>query len=96
MKKISFKNFLIAVTVMLSLWSCQKGFEKSPVTTEEIATQLNSPKDLKDFEQVNLVGDNNDFNPARVDGSLINGWGVTFGASGPAWVEGMALQPFHQ
>jgi uncharacterized protein (TIGR03118 family) len=45
----------------------------------------NSPH-LKDFKQVNLVGDNDAFNPLHVDANLVNAWGVVFPASGPAWV----------
>jgi uncharacterized protein (TIGR03118 family) len=44
------------------------------------------PQSLKNFEQVNLLGDNDQFNPGRTDQDLINGWGITFPASGPAWI----------
>ncbi len=43
-------------------------------------------KILKDFQQVNLVGDNDEYSPAHIDANLINGWGLSFPTSGPAWV----------
>jgi len=39
-----------------------------------------------DFEQVNLVGDNDEYSPATVDANLVNAWGISFPTSGPAWV----------
>jgi uncharacterized protein (TIGR03118 family) len=45
-----------------------------------------TPKSLKNFEQVNLVGDNDQYSPAFTNANLINGWGIAFPTSGPAWV----------
>lgn len=44
------------------------------------------PQVLKDFTQVNLVGNNDEYAPARVDPTLINAWGLSWAASGIAWV----------
>jgi uncharacterized protein (TIGR03118 family) len=44
------------------------------------------PKTLKDFNQVNLVGNNNEYSPAHIDPHLLNAWGIAFSASGIAWV----------
>ncbi len=48
---------------------------------------------LKDFNQVNLVANKSGYGAVRVDPNLINGWGIAFGPSGPAWVsaEGTGL-----
>ena len=40
----------------------------------------------KDYHQVNLVGSNDEYSPARVDPNLINAWGMAFAPSGPDWV----------
>jgi uncharacterized protein (TIGR03118 family) len=44
------------------------------------------PKPKANFEQVNLVGDNDQYNPVRVDPNLKNAWGMAFAPSGPDWV----------
>jgi uncharacterized protein (TIGR03118 family) len=66
----------------------------------------NSIKELKHFEQVNLVGNNNEYQPRHVDPLLINAWGIAFNTTGIAWVnaedghvsavydkEGVSLRP---
>jgi len=45
-----------------------------------------TPEAIKDFTQVNLVANNNEYNNAQVDSTLINAWGLAFGSSGAAWV----------
>ena len=56
-----------------------------------------TPKELKNFVQVNLVGDNNIYNPQNIDAGLVNGWDITFGPTGPAWVssEGKGTSPIY-
>src|SRR5258708_40045463 len=66
------------------------------ISDRAIAAQESSaknPKSLKDFVQVNLVGDNDEYSPAHIDANLVNGWGVTFPTSGPSWIsaEGTCL-----
>jgi uncharacterized protein (TIGR03118 family) len=46
----------------------------------------NSIKELKHFEQVNLVGNNNEYQPKHVDPLLVNAWGIAFNTTGVAWV----------
>lgn len=41
---------------------------------------------INDFHQVNLVASNATYGASAVDPSLINGWGIAFAPSGPAWV----------
>jgi len=75
---------LVLITVT---FSCQKNVEKATAANEEIATKAIPPQELKDFVQVNLVGDNDEYSPAHVDPNLVNGWGISFPSpSGPAWV----------
>lgn len=50
------------------------------------ANKSKVPQLLKDFTQVNLVGNNDEYNPARVDPLLVNGWGLAFSPTGIAWI----------
>lgn len=43
-------------------------------------------KELKDFKQVNLVSNNDEYGARRIDPLFQNGWGIAFGPSGTAWV----------
>lgn len=45
-----------------------------------------NPKTLRDFTQVNLVGNNDEYHPAHIDTNLINAWGIAFSGGGVAWV----------
>ncbi|HEY9364363.1 MAG TPA: TIGR03118 family protein [Chitinophagaceae bacterium] len=66
---------------------CQKTNDKiiSEGDTLQALTKK-KPKSLKDFEQVNLVGNNDEYDPAHIDPMLINGWGIAFSPNGIAWV----------
>jgi uncharacterized protein (TIGR03118 family) len=46
----------------------------------------NEPKALKDFSQVNLVANNNEYGATHTDPTLMNAWGLTFSSGGTAWV----------
>ena len=86
MNKTLNKKFLPGLTFLLFLWSCQKDIDKAPIAANETLQEINHPKELKDFVQVNLVGDNNEYNPLHIDANLVNAWGIAFPANGPAWV----------
>ena len=79
-------TYAFAVTVIMIFYSCQKDVQKATTSNEEIATKSIPPQDLKDFTQVNLVGDDDEYDPAHINAGLINGWGISFPTSGPAWV----------
>jgi uncharacterized protein (TIGR03118 family) len=75
------KNFIkttkpgwVIVCLLLAAVGCQKNPFPKP-------HELNA-----NYEQVNLVGDNDEFNPLRVDPNLKNAWGMAFAPSGPDWV----------
>src|SRR5215475_8340742 len=89
MKKMLRKTLLPGMAVSLFLGGCQKNIDKSPGTISAVTQPLHPPKELKDFVQVNLIGDNNDFSPARIDHSLINAWGIAFSPLETAWVSSM-------
>ncbi len=63
--------------------SCKKSIEE-PVANDEVSSADRGIR--KDFDQVNLVGSNDEYSPARIDPNLINAWGMAFAPSGPDWV----------
>jgi uncharacterized protein (TIGR03118 family) len=79
-------QLVLAVVLFMGVFSCQKNVDRTTTSAEEIATKSIPPKELKDFVQVNLVGDNDEYEPARIDPNMVNGWGISFPTSGPAWV----------
>ena len=86
--KQTIKLFAVANQCM-ALFACKK--EKDLVPLQQQApdiAELNQgkPPVVKDFIQVNLVGDNNEYSPARIDPNLINAWGISFSPTGNPWV----------
>src|SRR6266566_1359646 len=43
-------------------------------------------KDLRDFKQVNLVANTSEYNPAHIDRTLLNAFGIAWSPGGTAWV----------
>ena len=89
MEKTSRKaNYLMpsvaCVLLLTVIISCQKSVDRPTNNQGSVAGK--DPQSLKNFEQVNLVGDNDEYNPTFMDQNLVNGWGITFPTSGPAWV----------
>ena len=93
MKKI-FLNALsfswVFACLILMTTGCQKSIQKETISSipddNNIASNARHSKELKDFVQVNLVGDNDEYHPVTIDPNLVNGWGIAFAPSGPAWV----------
>jgi uncharacterized protein (TIGR03118 family) len=97
MKQISFRTIfkegLIPLFILIFLnLSCKKNFEKN--ADQKIApASLSSekvPQSLKDFTQVNLIGDEDEYHPARIDAALVNGWGISFSPGGIVWISAEA------
>jgi uncharacterized protein (TIGR03118 family) len=80
--KQTIRMFAIANACLL-LFSCKK--EISPASPSGPVEQQGKTV-VKDFTQVNLVGDNNDYAPARIDPNLINAWGISFSPTGNPWI----------
>jgi uncharacterized protein (TIGR03118 family) len=80
---------IACVSLFVLLMACQKKIDQQPAQQEEMLSSKH-PQGLKDFEQVNLVGNNMDYHPARVDANLVNAWGITFTGNGIAWVNAQA------
>src|SRR5437764_14580065 len=93
MKKshLSIFSSLALLSLFAFVIACQKKIDQPANTPEEIATTSNHPQSLKDFEQVNLLGNNMSYHPARVDPNFVNGWGIAFTGNGIAWVNSQAM-----
>jgi uncharacterized protein (TIGR03118 family) len=77
MKQSSIKTtriWLVITCLLLGVVGCIKNPFPKP-------NELNA-----NYEQVNLVGDDNQYNPLRVVPDLKNAWGMAFAPSGPDWV----------
>lgn len=84
LNKVTYPAFIIALSTLI--FSCQKDIKETPPASDEIATKAIPPQQLKDFTQVNLVGDNDEYSPARIDPNLVNAWGIAFSTFGTIWV----------
>lgn len=73
---------ILSLLSLIMMQSCKKNISEEPQST--VAGK--DPKTLKDFRQVNLVGNNTEYNPARVDPLLVNGWGIAMSPTGTIWV----------
>jgi len=67
-----FKVAGLFLLVLITLQACRKFPHLSPFAN--------------DFQQVNLVANNSSYGATTVDPNLLNGWGIAFAPSGPAWV----------
>jgi uncharacterized protein (TIGR03118 family) len=99
MKKITLNStFTVGLIPLLTLFflnlGCQKNFEKNPHQKIPASSQSSEkekvPQSLKDFTQVNLVGDNDEYNPATIDSVLVNAWGLAFSSGGTPWISAEA------
>jgi uncharacterized protein (TIGR03118 family) len=76
--KESFIKMTKAGVVVTCLLLTVAGCKKNPFP---------KPNELHaNYEQVNLVGDDNTYNPMRIVPDLRNAWGMAFAPSGPDWV----------
>jgi uncharacterized protein (TIGR03118 family) len=90
MEKITIKianPVWVIATLLFLATGCQKNIEKPAEDTQAASVQTAERGSIgKDFEQVNLVGDNDEYHPLRIDPNLINAWGMAFAPSGPDWI----------
>ena len=83
------------VAFLLLMISCQKNIDRTSASNE-IAGVSKDPQALKDFEQVNLVGNNDEYGATHINPHLLNGWGIAFNGSGSvAWVNAQADHSSH-
>jgi hypothetical protein len=82
-KAIQFAFTLVLLTIT---FSCQKSMQTGSANSKPGGENEIAPKELKNFVQLNLVGNNNSYNPLNIDANLVNAWGISFPPAGPAWV----------
>jgi len=82
------KAFQVAfILALLSItFSCQKSMKEGPLDLRPAGDNDIAPKELKNFVQLNLVGNNISDKPLNIDANLVNAWGISFLPSGSAWV----------
>jgi uncharacterized protein (TIGR03118 family) len=88
-KTTSSISYLFLLSMLLFNTGCQKDLRNMNAEQQlpnGLANKSKVPQLLKDFTQVNLVGNNDEYNPARVDPLLVNGWGLAFSPTGIAWI----------
>jgi uncharacterized protein (TIGR03118 family) len=68
----SFKNYLFISALSTLVFGCHK-------------SNVNE-NDLRDFKQINLVANSEEYHPRTVDATLINAFGLAWSPSGIAWV----------
>jgi len=73
---------------LISTTSCRKSSTEQ--VTEPSVVSKQNPQGLKDFTQVNLVGNNGEYNPNRIDPLLVNAWGIAFSTFGTVWISAEA------
>ena len=97
MRKAIIKTLPLFLLVVLFI-SCKKNLREPGGPGGGNNNLPNStPKELKDFVQKNMVGDNEIYKPQNVDAGLVNGWGIAFSPVGQAIIssEGKGTSPFY-
>ena len=64
--------YLFMITILMASFGCHK-------------SNIDQ-KDLRDFEQVNLVANNNEYHASHIDSTLLNAFGIAWTSNGFAWV----------
>ena len=75
----------IALTLILTS-SCQKNIKDDNASARPGGDTETTPKDFKNFVQLNLVANNQSYRPLYVDPNLVNAWGIEFPSAGKASV----------
>jgi uncharacterized protein (TIGR03118 family) len=87
-------SYIFLLFLLLFNSGCQKDL-RNMTAEQRLSDGLSGPAGkvpqlLKDFTQVNLVGNNDEYDAARVDPLLLNAWGLTFSPTGIAWISAQA------
>jgi uncharacterized protein (TIGR03118 family) len=77
------KMLTIVFCIIMLATGCKK---EMPSDNDFAALSATEKSILKDFQLVSLVGDDDEYDPLRIDPFLVNGWGIAFGATGNAWI----------
>ena len=87
-------SYIFLLSMLLFNSGCQKDL-RNMTAEQRLSDGLSGtagkvPQLLKDFTQVNLVGNNDEYDATRVDPLLLNAWGLTFSPTGIAWLSAQA------
>ena len=83
----TFRSAFAVACVILLFSGCQKNLQDNFGNSQQTGGGKEmSPKELKDFVQVNLVADNSSYNSQLIDANLVNARGIAFLPSGVAVV----------
>jgi uncharacterized protein (TIGR03118 family) len=85
-------SYIFLLFMLLFNSGCKKDFQNMNAQQHlpDGANNGKIPQLLKDFTQVNLVSNNDEYNAGRVDPLLLNAWGLTFSPTGIAWISAQA------
>jgi uncharacterized protein (TIGR03118 family) len=75
--------FILLLLLSLVSTGCERFLDD---LADHLHKNKKGQKYLRGFEQVNLVGSTAEYDPARIDANLVNGWGIAFSTGGTAWV----------
>ncbi len=87
------RTCIILPATLFVISGCQKNKDKPQVqddintTTAQLKKSVNQ---IKNFVQINLVANNGEYPPARIDPVLKNAWGLVFTPNGFAWISAQA------
>jgi uncharacterized protein (TIGR03118 family) len=83
---------LIAFMFLIIITSCRKETNQSAALPNEAMTieSKSQPQAIKNFTQTNLVGNNGEYNPLRIDPLLVNAWGIAISPAGTVWISAEA------
>ena len=90
--KLTFQNtcrWLLAGAVMLSFVFVNQSCSKLGDVFHHNENKDKDPN-LKDYNQVNLVGNNDEYGNPHIDAHLLNAWGLSFSGTGIAWISSQA------
>ena len=79
---------IIFLGLFISLQACKKEIRQGEQA--ELSKTDKDSKSLKNFMQVNLVGNNDEYDPVRIDPLMVNGWGIAISPTGTIWLSAEA------
>jgi uncharacterized protein (TIGR03118 family) len=74
---------LLFILFLLVNTSCEKILDE---LGNQYHKKTQTQQYLSDFQQVNLVGSDAEYAPARTDPNLVNAWGIAFSSTGTPWI----------
>ena len=85
-KLINLFQLITAIALLTIGFGCQKNLKDGPGGPKPGDGSEFTPSELKNFVQLNLVGNNENDKPQYVDPNLVNAWGISFSETYRVWV----------